>query len=296
MHVHIHGNCQSTPLRKILEECKPEWRVTNREVHSIDLSTEIPDYEEEIKSANVIMAQPIANNYRGEPRLSSTWIRENKRPDAKLVTFVPMYFRGYCPETGYLTGLQNFRSPYFDYNIVEAYLCGSPAEDIASQMTRDDFYSRKFVRRHVTSSIDEMRRRESDARADLVISDLVADGYRNNLQFFTFNHPARVLLVNVVRRALVLLKEHTAVSDLGPEYRMDDTLFSPYRCTKEALRLAPTEHDGRIRAAAIDFDRLEYTKRSFAYFEHSIGREKLTSVANATPTFMKFRAMKASLS
>jgi hypothetical protein len=90
--IYIHGNCQAPAMAQLLAEADPTLRIMANEVHAIDLATGIEAYMAAVKTADIIISQPVSRGYRGDDRLSTDWVRENARPGATLLIMPVLYF------------------------------------------------------------------------------------------------------------------------------------------------------------------------------------------------------------
>lgn len=291
MRIHIHANCQGTPFRKILQEIYPDFHVTNREVHAIKLDQDMPAYEEEIRQADIIVSQPVGDTYRGEPRLSNTWMAENKKPSARIIRMVPLYFKAYHPAMGYNRPLDSFRMPYVDFDLLGLYLDGKVGREISDILFDPDFYSRTYLESVRDASIRELARREQKAQVEIKVSDLIADHYRQKLLFFTFNHPARAMSVMVVRRALEVLGLTEAVPDVGPEY-LHGTVVGPCASVRANLDLQFDDYSDKVVVPGAEFAAPDYVDEVVAYFDR-IGRDAVTQAAAANEAFAAYRQSRA---
>ena len=77
MDVHIHANCQAIPIAGMLREAEPDWRVTWFEVHGPEIIEHFDDHCARIRTADLVISQPIHQGYRG--------IQEDDGKDARTI-------------------------------------------------------------------------------------------------------------------------------------------------------------------------------------------------------------------
>jgi len=194
MKLYIHGNCQSTALRRMVDDLGSAIRVRSREVHALNIPDEIDAYVRDISEADVILTQPVGNDYRDEPRLSLSWIEANKRRDSVVVRFLPLYTRCYMPSQGYLASIDALAMPYHDYHIVDHYLRGTPVNSVLTDLDDPELYNRDFLDNELSLDFNEAKRRERENVVQIPLTDFIVEAYRYRLLFHTINHPSRLLL------------------------------------------------------------------------------------------------------
>jgi len=257
-----------------MAEIGGDFRFTSREVHAINIKTQMAAYEEEIRTADVIFSQPVNANYRDEPRLSTNWIKENRKGGSKLFIFVPLYFSAYFPQLGYLPSQESLRMPYFDFNICILYAAGYTPAQAAEIITSEDFYDKGFIEAEVSRAIEELRRREEVAGADIKVSALIESNYRSRLLFFTLNHPARALAVLVANEICKLLNMDQRIADFGAEY-LDDIVVSPYPSAAKAIDFETHVDTNIVRGGRKNFTRTDYVQQVFSYYDEKIGKSEM---------------------
>jgi len=178
--IYIHGNCQGPALGELLSEaCGPAVEVNSRGVHDIDLENESKDYIEDIRSADVVISQPVANNYRGTEILSTSWVRDNVKPGGQFLLFPVIYHRGQLPQS-FTTIIHGDRMAYHDVHAVTYFLSGRSVDEFLDDTAKSDFLPADFVRSEAFLSTVELLRREASAPLDVRVSEIVTiyDGSR----------------------------------------------------------------------------------------------------------------------
>ena len=254
-------------LARFLSEVSPEGVVAAREVHAIKAGHETLAYERDIRAADVILSQPIKDDYRkseGFSSLSLEWIRENKRPGSTLITFPSIYYRGYQPQSFAIHPIKVFPSlVYHDAHLINMYIDGVTAVEAAYRCQDRDFLSPDFVRAEADASLANLAKREADENVDVTVSDIINEDRSQHALFATFNHPLRRLLVR-------MLEKVSAAVDIPLPRREGRELalrpFAPiYPAVAEALNLGPSvrQHVGVVHTTRGDFPFEVFTRMLF---------------------------------
>lgn len=235
LNIYIHGNCQAPALSALISETMGEnVLVTSNQVYSIDTETEKDNFTKTIKNADIIFTQPVSENYRDVEWLSSSWIRENCRQDATIITFPVIYHRGQLPQCFPLSRFHGGKLAYHDVHAIDYFLRGRTTVDFIADTSRSDFLSKEFVEAETWRSTLELMRRESQALVDIQASDIIALALGSDQPLLTVNHPARSILAAVANRLLSKVGFSEQVSPTGQPV-LDEIIMPPYLSTALAL-------------------------------------------------------------
>ncbi len=224
--LYFHGNCQTRAMARMLRELDAGLEIRGREVHTMPLPGALSDYRDDIAWADVIVTQPIAETYRDEPCLSLRWLREHKRPDARIAVFPSLFFRAYTPQVHYLPPLRAVAMPYHDAYLLRGYTLGRTPEAVAAELDDPGFIPAALVEREREAALAELRQRE-DRDCDIRASDLLRTSGGAGLLFHTPNHPGRDLLWRVLDRVLDGVGVGARPRRAGIDYLGDLTIPPP---------------------------------------------------------------------
>ena len=294
--IYIHGNCQAPALAGLLSEALPaSTQVSSRQVYDVDLALEGKAYENDIRTADVILTQPVTPGYRGTEILSTPWIVENAKPDAKVLLFPVAYHRGQIPQSFPLPELLSGRLAYHDAHAVDFFLRGESVEAFVDATSASDFLPKAFVQSEMMATTMEMLRREHAIRFDVTIMDIIASEMMTTQPLLTVNHPQRSIMVQIANRLLPLLNRPERVELQGAPI-LDHYIVAPYLST--ALGLG--HHGTDLRMDEVGYLGAWETRQTFyeAVFEEyrRAGRDALLSAMSRSdlPKYLKrFRASKA---
>ena len=221
LHVAVIGNCQASPLARMLESVAPAVWVKRVVIVHLAKPEERTRVYSALEQSDVVLAQRVVDNYPLE------FVRNANLREAfgdKVVVWPNLYYRGYSPELVYLRNAgRPLQGPLGDYHlspIHEEWKKGrSLAESIAT--FRDVEYNAERFSTVPEDSLRELVQREADC--DVTISDYVArERWRQRL-FFTFNHPTKAALVELAKRVL----DHTGWSEHGSAEAVAGLAASP---------------------------------------------------------------------
>lgn len=107
MKISIIANCQSHPIQQILNSNLKQDHtfLAIKPVYLIQ-KTDIDNTLANIKEADIIITQPIQDNYANLP-IGTTQLRSYKKQTAKIIVIPNLYFEGYHPNFTYIKDQDN---------------------------------------------------------------------------------------------------------------------------------------------------------------------------------------------
>lgn len=237
--LYIHSNCQGAALAKLMAETQPDSvQIKYREVFSIDIQTEFEQFKSDVAEADVIISQPVADNYRDVEWLSTDWLRRNRSPNSRLIIVPAIYHRGQIPQCFPLKDFYEGRLAYHDAHAIDYFLEGKDVNAFLSDTQRSDFFPPDFVRSEAFLTTRELLRRESAAGCDVLVSDIIAAYSTTDQPLFAVNHPSRAVLATLGNRVLDILGVEWRIPVAGAEV-LDQIVIAPYLSAAIAL-----DHEG----------------------------------------------------
>lgn len=242
----ILANCQGTALETICRQVTgddgaPCFTILEAEpTHTWTL-----DYQryidEKLAECDVLLYQPHATQDSSRAWTGSDYWVENARHAKYKLSFQSLYFSAYNPELCYIRnniGMQ-LNAGFVDYHdkrIVKLYL-----ENKDSQVIKDTYQQIQPRASEVLAALDatlaESRRREVEQALDIKVADFIEAHFRHERLFFTYNHPANAVLLEVVRQLTHLVGEPEAtIAPLEQELLKFD-VFPIQTSVSEALKL-----------------------------------------------------------
>jgi len=215
MKVHIHGNCQSFVLCKMLQEVCPGWDVTFYEVHADPIMQNLAEHRRLIGSSDIVLSQPIHDGYRDTDELALSWIRGHVKPGAALIVIPSLHFSGHHPESAVLQTLGDLCQ-----NSVAAHLAmiGMRLDDAVGLLLSPDLFDDDVIRIEIDLQLAEMNRREVEDGIEASVADIVTNQAAWFQLFHIVNHPTRALCAHLLNRVLERLDVPQRIAIAGADY------------------------------------------------------------------------------
>ena len=223
----VHGNCQAESLRQLLSGAPgaPWSSVRIPPVHEL-ADDEVPLLQRLLAQADVVLTQPIADDYHGLP-LGAGQVQQTATR-ARTVVWPVIRYSGLHPWQIVHHHAEEGDPPLVPYHDARTVLRAAggaplrPAAQVAVAVSE--------------SSIAELRRRERAAGA-VPVSDLVLAAGAGAMR--TINHPANPVLVGLARRVEEVLG--LPATALDPGRRLLDAVHAPVEAeVLDALGLDPS--------------------------------------------------------
>jgi hypothetical protein len=218
----FYGNCQLEKIKDIL--CLPSDQFTLNFIPCF--LTEYTDVEFDwiIKNSDVIITQPVIDNYRDKYYLSSNYVVNKCKENAVIIFLNNCHFDFY----------------YFDLTYKEKYI-HSCMVDCIQKKTSVDYYNEKYVKNINLKTKDELLQIYNKTISELNnryqnmlqyrkhnthfinIIPFIENNYKNKLLFYTFNHPTKHLLQFIALEIIKFLNIPDTI-----DYNLDP--FTNERC------------------------------------------------------------------
>jgi hypothetical protein len=204
----VVGNCQAKALELALctntafaERFEP---VSFPPVHEIPDGM-VPELHRAVADASVVIAQRVDEGYRDGVGLGTETVARIAGT-ATVVRWPSVYWAGYVPDLFYLrdaTGQPVVDGPfdYHDRTILEAYATGEGVQRTCELLADPE-------RPSTAPAWAESATAELDVRGqgcDVDVAAFIAAHFREELLFFTMNHPANRMLAFIAQQVVELL-------------------------------------------------------------------------------------------
>jgi Polysaccharide biosynthesis enzyme WcbI len=193
----VVGNCQAGALEMMLstnEEFTKRFELVSfPAVHEISEAM-IPELHRAVADAAVVIPQRVQEDYRGGIGLGTeTLVRI--AGSATVVRWPSVYWAGYFPDLFYLRDSEgqpviNGPFDYHDRTILEAYASGIDVPGVCRLL--EDPERPSDAQAWAANATAELDIRGQDC--EVKVASLIESRFREELLFFTMNHPANHLL------------------------------------------------------------------------------------------------------
>ncbi len=227
MKIAVVGNCQARPLAQVVAELLPNATISGIAIVHLLKDSEENAYAPIFESSDLILAQRVTDDY------PCTFVRNSelrRKYGDRVQTWPNLYYAGYNPELTYLRG--EGRKPllgplgvYHNKTFVDAWRRGMSSAD-ALFLHEDDSYNKLTYAGVPEISMDELRAREMET--DMCITDWIEGHMCQERLFFTFNHPAQVLIDELGRRLMQKVGFAGSAPKIAPGFGREP--LGQYRC------------------------------------------------------------------
>lgn len=204
----FYGNCQICSLGNTLN-LSPLTKIIPC-FHDSEISKN--DFVKIINEADIIVTQPISDNYKNTYYLSTNFIITNCKQTAKIFIIPSLHFDFYYPDLTYKMKENNIHeSEPADYHykcVIENYEKGVNYI-FDNYINNESYKSSEELLSLANNSLQELKRREDlmdnfvTINPSVIIikfSKFIEDNYRDKLLFYSMNHPVALCLQVIAER------------------------------------------------------------------------------------------------
>jgi len=235
----VYGNCQANPLGNVLQtnaEFAESWEFVPFPKPSFELRKgDWEDVEMLLSELDLFITQNVGESHG---IFSSSNLASHLKANAKVIRIPNAYFSGYMPEVVYFRAGEPYVTKFCDYHDANflAFFMEDPVNAVQKTVkaaTNRSHYSEEFVLDNAMTSISELKRREEEC--DVFVSDYIEKNWRNDILFYSINHPRTVVLSHMASQILKLLNQSTG--DVHDDYEYLDYTRPPiYESVKGVLQ------------------------------------------------------------
>tara|TARA_B100000700_G_C15038434_1_gene854005 strand:+ start:1108 stop:2121 length:1014 start_codon:yes stop_codon:yes gene_type:complete len=235
----VYGNCQANPLGNVLQtntEFAESWEFVPFPKPSFELRKgDWEDVEMLLRELDLFITQNVGESHG---IFSSSNLASHLKANAKVIRIPNAYFSGYMPEVVYFRAGEPYVTKFCDYHDANflAFFMEDPVNAVQKTVkaaTNRSHYSEEFVLDNAMTSISELKRREEEC--DVFVSDYIEKNWRNDILFYSINHPRTVVLSHMASQILKLLNQSTG--DVHDDYEyLDNTRPPIYESVKGVLQ------------------------------------------------------------
>ena len=204
MEILLYGNCQAQVLNTYLTNIPS---VSSSVITCHTCSLDKVSMIRRIKSADVIITQPIKDNYREVDYLSTKFVIDTARNDTEVILF-PSLMAGNI----YYTDMVSLDIPFtttqfFHRNLIDYYKNAASVQDyIKDVIHNENLISKEDLELNASRTINAMTQREVSAikkykKPIIRMAMFIKHNWKKNLLFYMPNHPTKHLyqhLMNII--------------------------------------------------------------------------------------------------
>uniref|UniRef100_A0A6C0LHK6 Polysaccharide biosynthesis enzyme WcbI domain-containing protein n=1 Tax=viral metagenome TaxID=1070528 RepID=A0A6C0LHK6_9ZZZZ len=216
MNVLFYGNCQCLAMSII---SKHKDIIFNGIECFVKSSLNKEKMTHAFSEADIIITQPIQDNYRDVEYLSTNYILQVKKPTCKVILFNSLWLNAYFPDVCYKSDYPN-SLPYHHQKIIDCINNNCEIDECIKIINADDVYNETIISELAIKSCTTLENKMNDARKKygdkifyyLDVSKYILENYKKKQLFYTMNHPTPVLLSYIISQLSVIIGEDMIVS------------------------------------------------------------------------------------
>lgn len=250
INVLLYGNCQLYAILRTLN-LKPSYNVVNIACWNTDLNKK--NFTDIINKCDVIITQSINDNYRDVDYLSTTYIKQHKKSNCKLIIFDSCHFDFYYFDLTYKTFNNERLSVPIDYHynkMIECYNAGHSTEDYINNFVNNlDLKSSEELETIAENSLNELynrymknKEKHNDNNIYIITTyQYIKQNYKDKLLFYSMNHPTKYLIQFICEEIVNILQIQNTIN-----YHID-VLDNPkcilYKCISKNVNFDINHHN-----------------------------------------------------
>jgi len=235
----FYGNCQLEKLKDVLNLSQDEFNVCY--VPCFTTSYTDLEFDYILKQSDIIITQPICDNYRDKYYLSSNYVVNKCKEKATIIFLNNCYFDFYYIDLKYDNNTNNNETNYYhelmDYCITNNYNFDYYNNNYIENKELKTLYELKA---NYNKNINELKKRYEHMFEFIKpytffinVVPFIEKNYKDVLLFYTFNHPTKYLLQFLAEEIIEILKIPNTI-----DYELDPfSNFKPilYSCIQKAV-------------------------------------------------------------
>ena len=241
MKVLLYGNCQCWAILQIIQH--PDIKIKNVLCHSTDLTKK--EFDKEIKFADIIITQPIRENYRNKEYLSTSYVIKNANKNAEIILF-PSLMAGniyYFDAISNESVKQAMTTQFTHETLVNYYMGGGTDVNYFNTnfVSNKKLLTNKQLESNAQNVIGELKLREDEAIKQyclpfIPMSHFIEDNYKNNLLFYMPNHGTSHLYQYLAQKICEKVGINLDSIDLKKDPQQQGNRMIVYSCLENIVK------------------------------------------------------------
>jgi len=245
----FYGNCQVNAILKTLN-LSHQYNIYHIPCYKDNIDKEY--FTNIIINSDIIIAQPTNDNYRNLTYLSTSYIKQHKKSECKLIIIDSCFFNFYYFDLTYTKFNNNllYKQIHYHYNkMIECYNNDKSIEYYITNFVNNfDLKSSEELEELANNSLIELHKRYinnkekyTDNNVYIITTyEYIKENYKNKLLFYSMNHPTKYVIQYICEKIIDILQiQNTINYDL-------DALSSPkcmlYKCISKIVNFDINTH------------------------------------------------------
>lgn len=245
----FYGNCQLIAVNQTLNLPK-EFVFFEVQCFLTDITEK--DFLDIIKKSDIIITQPIHNNYRNVTYLSTNFIINNMDINTKIIIIDSAYFNFYYFDLKYIYFNEELLQTPIDYHydkMIECYKKNlSENYFIENFINNTEYKTKEELEIIAKNSLNELKNRFEHTKLSyntnstffIHLYDFIKDNYKEKLLFYSMNHPTKYLIQYVCLEIIDCLQIPNTINyDIDTFQHLKCIL---YKCIQPQVNFDINEH------------------------------------------------------
>ena len=255
MNILFYGNCQLTAILCTMNLDPNKFNIHNITCFNTNITKE--DFISIIETCDVIITQPIGDNYRDCDYLSTSFVIRHVKSTCIIIILDSCYFDFYYFDVEYKYFNNEILHNPIDYHhnyMIDCYHNNQSIEYyIENYVNNHDLKSSQELEVIAENSLNELHRRYYDNIQKynginiyfIPTYEFIKNNYKNKLLFFSKNHPSKHLIQFITEEIIKFLKFENTIN-----YHIDVLATQPrcllYKCLQKNINFDLADHDSCI--------------------------------------------------
>lgn len=251
MNVLFYGNCQVKDVLNILN-LGNTYNIFHIECY-IESKINKQDFTDIIKKCDIIITQPIKDNYKDVDYLSTSYIIKHKKSNCKLILFDSCYFYFYYFDLTYKIFNNDILHKPIDYHyneMIECYNNNKSIEYYINNFVNNlDLKTSKELEIIAQNSLEQLQNRHKNTEEKykyenifiIGIHEYIKNNYKDKLLFYSMNHPTKYVIQFICEKIINILQIENTL-----DYTID-TLENAkcilYKCIQKIVNFDINNHN-----------------------------------------------------
>lgn len=246
---YVVGNCQARALESVLnlsENFRSYFEFSPLPAVHVIKPEQVQQLHEKLPSAGLLIGQFVSEHYRNRIGLGLQTLQSLTSPSSIALSWPSIYWDGYNPELFYFKN-ENGASftEFFDYHhlvVYSGYIEGRSISEVSKDILNIDRFS--YSDSLAQKSLSDLASRES--KLDLKVASFISSNFKTKRLFWTFNHPASPIMLEVAQQTLKALDITDDLPDVLPHEVLNNTIYPILPSVKSALGLTFENENGIV--------------------------------------------------
>lgn len=214
MNILFYGNCQLLAVQKLLNL----HNVVDEYIECYKTDLDENNFKNIIKKQDIIITQPIKEDYRNKNFLSTKFVIDNCKENCKIIIFDSCYFHFYYFDLNYKDFNNEILHQPSDYHYAEMINCfknNLPIEHYIENYVKNiNLKSKEELEKYANDGLNDLERRYHDNIKNYKIKDtifiisiyyFIKNNYKEKLLFYSMNHPSKFVILFICEEIIKIL-------------------------------------------------------------------------------------------